>query len=185
MKGCPSDWRQEKQFQCSTEKCISDAFTNDRILNCPPPGCADESGCVNIEKAQVVPVNTDSYSSVCIIIPIVAVVVAALMLYFCKQEKPTTNSQRPNVDNVQELRPAGRSDSHSELQNLRRGSLMPTLQHHRPMEHEISMLLLSPTLLVSPQQQYNRLAPVPPSDLNDDPPTYDALFGAPNNRGNV
>lgn len=167
---------------------------NDEILNCPPPGCSDESDCVNYEKPQVISVKTgsgSSSSSAHIIIPVVIVVVAALIgiLCVCKKKKTATNSQRPNDDHVEELRPTARSDldSYLEFQDVRHVPLVPTQEHYRPMplvppepRHEM------PMPYVPPQQRHEMPMPsAPPCGFKDDPPPYDALFNAPNKRANV
>lgn len=178
-------------LRCSPEKCISDVFRDDEILNCPPPGCSDESKCVNNEKPHVVSVkgeSSDSSGSAHIIVPVVVVLVAALIgvACFCKKNKTTTNSQSPDGEHVEELRPTARSDldSYLEFQDVRPIPLVPEQQHYRPMplvpeegEHR------GPMPLVPPDQRYDRPMPsAPPIGFKDDPPPYDALFNTNQNR---
>lgn len=161
-------------MQCSREKCISDVLSNDKILNCPPPGCSDESDCINNEKAHVTSTSingnsssSSSTSSAYIIVPIVVIVLGALAwIVLCfKKKKPTTNTNEHNNDeHVQELRPTTRSDldSYLEFQDVRPVPLGAPQQHERPMPS------------------------APPIGFKDDPPAYDALFNSnPSKRTNV
>lgn len=180
-------------LSCSPEKCIGSIFRDDKIINCPPPGCLDESGCVNNEKPHIVSVkkeSSDSSGSTHIIVPLVVVVIAALIgiLCFCKKKKTTTNSQGPNGEHVEETRPSARSDldSYLEFQDVRPMPLVPEQQHYRPTPLPVAEQGgLMP--LVPPDQRYDRPKPsAPTSDFNDDPPPYDALFSADRNkRANV
>lgn len=178
-------------LRCSPEKCISDVFRDDKILNCPPPGCLDESNCVNNEKPHVVSVkdkSSDSSGSAHIIVPVVIVVVATLtgILCFCKKKKSTTNSQSPDGQHVEELRPTARSDldSYLEFQDVRS---LPEQQQYRTMPLLPEEEHRGPMPLVPPDQRYDKPMPsAPPGGYHDDPPPYDALFSAnQNKRANV
>lgn len=153
---------------CSPEKCISDIFSNDSILNCPPPGCSDENGCINIEATPTPLVEVDDLSTsfstteLYIVVSLLVLIVCSLvcLICCCKNRKPTVNSQqRNNNDRVQELRPVPTPvsdfDSYLEFQSVRPSSLViPNSQHERSTHS------------------------APRVGFKTDPPTYDAFFDA-------
>lgn len=169
-------------LRCSAEKCISDVFRDDKILNCPPPGCSDESDCINNEKPRAVSIGgggvggDESHGVAHIVIPLVVLIIAAFIgiLCFYKKNKSTTNSQGADGDHVEELRPTTRSDldSYLEFQDVRPIPMVPEQQPYRPAEDNRTMPL------VPPEERYDRPMPSAPPSFKDDPPPYDALFSS-------
>ncbi|KAG4077002.1 hypothetical protein HA402_015989 [Bradysia odoriphaga] len=178
-------------LRCSPEKCISDLFRDDKILNCPPPGCLDESNCVNHEKPIIISVrgessNSSGSGSAHIIVPVV-IVIAVLtgILCFCKKKKTTTNSHPPNSEHVEELRPTARSDldSYLEFQDVRNIPTVPNQHNYRSVPYAAQEEHIGPMPLVPPDQRHDRPMPTaPPCGFKDDPPPYDTLFNASHNK---
>ncbi|KAJ6644667.1 hypothetical protein Bhyg_09636 [Pseudolycoriella hygida] len=163
------------RLRCSQQKCISDVFRDDEIINCPPPDCLDENNCKNYEKPSVVLISSQSESSgtAHIIVPLVILVIAALavIMFFCKKKKTTANSQRANTDHIAELRDTTRSDLDSYLEFEDVGTIPRRPMPLRPGDEYRHMPL------VSPDRQYDGPMPsAPPIGLKDDPPPYDELF---------